>query len=373
MSSPPTILFVCTGLGRVNRGFEQYIGGLSAQLSRHPLTHADIAVWSGGNWAMDGVNSRRIPNLHRRHPLLSRSANAFLWEQRSFFAGMVPALLRTRPVAVYLGEYRLYCYLYKLRAALKASYSLVLYTGGQAMPGLFDPQRDYIHHVTDAYRAQCRHIPADRQWLLPHFIHEDFVYDAGVTARIQQQAAGKKIVLSVGLLDHPTKQMHLLIAAAARMPEPILLILLGEESADTGALRQQVQDAGMGDRVLMQQVPHHELGNWYRAADLFVLCSPKESFGLAMVEALYHGLPVICRAFTESSFVLQQEACFDPMESAEALSDAMHRQLQAGLQPEAAERRRAFAAQHYTWQALGPQYIDMFDTIAVNGSREPAM
>ena len=117
---------------------------------------------------MEGVPSRHIANLHRKHPLLRNSTHAFLWEQRSFFAGMLPTLLRTKPAAIYLGEYQLYCYLYKLRAALGLSYSLVLYTGGQAIPGLFDPSRDFIHHVTDAYLPQCQHLPAKRQWLLPH-------------------------------------------------------------------------------------------------------------------------------------------------------------------------------------------------------------
>ena len=205
------IVLVCTGLGRVNRGFEQYIAGLAKQLSLQPPRQTDIEVWTGGHWKMDGVKSRQIANLHRKHVLLSKSSHAFLWEQRSFFAGMIPALLRSKPAAIYLGEYQLYCYLFKLRASLKLSCKLVLYTGGQAIPGLFDAQRDFIHHVTDAYLDECRHISASRQWLLPHFIHKDFVYDAAETARIKNLAAGKKIILSVGLLDNQTKQMQLLI------------------------------------------------------------------------------------------------------------------------------------------------------------------
>jgi glycosyltransferase involved in cell wall biosynthesis len=359
---------VCTGLGRINRGFEQYIAGLAQQLRQQSSPHFRLEVWTGGKWTMESVPSRHIANLHRNHPLLRHKRNAFLWEQRSFFAGMLPALLRTQPAAIYLGEYQLYCYLYKLRTALRLSYSLVLYTGGQAIPGLFDAGRDFIHHVTDAYLPQCAHLPAHRQWLLPHFMHDDFVYDDAVIAAIQQQAEGRKIVLSVGLLDKATKQMDLLIAAVQQLKEPVYLILLGEASADTESLRQQVAAANLHHQVLMQQVPHQQLGNWYKAADVFVLCSLKESFGLAMVEALYHGLPVICRPFTESKFVLQNQACFTEMHAADALAAAIAQQLSKGTTAAQKAERTNFVLQRYSWQALGPQYQQMLETIAGNST-----
>ncbi|HSC54379.1 MAG TPA: glycosyltransferase [Phnomibacter sp.] len=366
MSPTQKIILICTGLGRVNRGFEQYIAGLAHQLSQQELRQTQVEVWTGGHWKMPGVKSRKIANLHRAHFLLSKTAQPFLWEQRSFFGGMLPALLSSKPAAIYLGEYQLYCYLYKLRAALRLDYSLVLYTGGQALPGLFDNHRDFVHHVTNAYIDACKHIPTSRQWLLPHFIHQNFEYDQQAIAGIQKKAAGKKIVLSVGLLDKPTKQMHLLIEAVSKLKELVLLVLLGEESADTGSLKLQMQQQVPQGNYIVQQVPHTQLGNWYRAADLFVLCSPKESFGLAMVEALHHGLPVICRPFTESKFVMQEQANFQNMHNAVELAEAMQAQLQQEPTEEQRQQRQKFVASHYTWQSLGQQYINMFETIATN-------
>jgi len=110
---------------------------------------------------------------------------------------------------------------------------------------------------------------------LPHFIHNDFVYDENEIQRIKKIAGGKKIVLSVGLLDKQTKQMDLLIDAVSKLPEPVLLVLLGEASAETTDLQQLLQQKMGSEGYIMQQVPHAQLGNWYRAADLFVLCSPQ--------------------------------------------------------------------------------------------------
>jgi glycosyltransferase involved in cell wall biosynthesis len=45
--------------------------------------------------------------------------------------------------------------------------------------------------------------------------------------------------------------------------------------------------------ALMGEIPHAELGAFYRSADLFVLPTLRESYGMAVAESLAHGLPVI--------------------------------------------------------------------------------
>ena len=105
---------------------------------------------------------------------------------------MLPLLLSQKPATIYLGEYRLYCYLFKIRQLFRLDFSLVLYTGGQAIPGLFNPALDYVHHVTDVYLAECRHIPEERQFLVPHFIEADFVYDEAVMAMIKKKSSREK-------------------------------------------------------------------------------------------------------------------------------------------------------------------------------------
>ncbi len=45
--------------------------------------------------------------------------------------------------------------------------------------------------------------------------------------------------------------------------------------------------------VLAGFVPDEELANHYNLADVFIMPSKKEGFGLVFIEALYYGLPVI--------------------------------------------------------------------------------
>jgi glycosyltransferase involved in cell wall biosynthesis len=114
------------------------------------------------------------------------------------------------------------------------------------------------------------------------------------------------------------------------------------------------------DGFVMTQVPHHRLGNWYRAADLFVLCSPKESFGLAMVEAAFHGLPVVCFNFPAVHFVLGQMATIvEPKQLSGAIAAALSALPNANL----AAARTKFVAERYTWPVLEKSYLNLFTTL----------
>ena len=362
INSGKKILFLCTGLGKVNRGFEQYVAGLAAQLQKEVIPGLQLEVWTGGVWQQRGIKSRRIPHIHRRHWLVAKTAQPFLWEQRSFFAGMIPALLQHRPSLIYLGEYQLYCYLYKLRAALGLHYSLVLYTGGQAIPGhgVFDAAKDRIHHITPRYLPECSHWPANVQVLAPHFVNNDFQYEVAAKEQIREMAKGKKIVLSVGLLDKEVKRMDLLVAALAPLKEEVFPVLLGADSAFTEEIRNQLELNFGRSGFLMQEVLHSQLGDYYAIADLFVSCSPKESFGLALVEALWHGLPVICADFAEARWVLGEHATFvrekEPKHWTMAIQQAIHTTSSTTQQ----QQRQSWAKERYSWPAVKEHYSTLF-------------
>jgi glycosyltransferase involved in cell wall biosynthesis len=59
-------------------------------------------------------------------------------------------------------------------------------------------------------------------------------------------------------------------------------------------LTDRLQSLGLAERVaLVGELPHAALSELYLAADLFVLPTLRESYGMAVAESLAHGLPVI--------------------------------------------------------------------------------
>ncbi len=105
-------------------------------------------------------------------------------------------------------------------------------------------------------------------------------------------------LLAVGSLIPRKAQDELLRALAPLRRAPWRLALIGaaRDLDFARRLRLLVRTLGLADRVTMPGavamtwMPHH-----YTRSDLFVLPSRHEGFGIASVEALAHGLPVVVR------------------------------------------------------------------------------
>ena len=102
----------------------------------------------------------------------------------------------------------------------------------------------------------------------------------------------KSRILNVGTLK-AQKNQHLLIEAFARLPAErgARLMLLGDGPL-LGELQELARRLGVDGKVIFQPSDTNP-GPYYQSADLFVLSSDYEGFGLVIVEALLSGLPVV--------------------------------------------------------------------------------
>jgi D-inositol-3-phosphate glycosyltransferase len=104
------------------------------------------------------------------------------------------------------------------------------------------------------------------------------------------------MLLFVGRLD-PIKGLDLLLESVALMRTPVRLTIVGGNPAgdpEVERLRALVTTLGLTGRVYFPgAVPQPELRSYYRGADALVVASRYESFGLAAVESLACGTPVV--------------------------------------------------------------------------------
>jgi glycosyltransferase involved in cell wall biosynthesis len=113
-----------------------------------------------------------------------------------------------------------------------------------------------------------------------------------------QGSAGVVVrLLSVGALV-PRKGFDVLIAALATLADlPWRLTIAGDRGRDSKTAAQLDADIArfnLGDRVaVLGAVPPGCLDELYAGADLFVLASRFEGYGMAYAEAIAHGLPVV--------------------------------------------------------------------------------
>jgi glycosyltransferase involved in cell wall biosynthesis len=133
----------------------------------------------------------------------------------------------------------------------------------------------------------------------------------------------------------PRKGHDLLVGAlAALAPLPWKLTCVGSltMNADTvGALRAQIAWAGLGDRVaLVGALTGEALEAAFQAADLFVLPTRHEGYGMVVAEALARGLPVIStRTGAIPDLVGSEAGLIVPTDDGAALQDALARVLRA--------------------------------------------
>jgi glycosyltransferase involved in cell wall biosynthesis len=177
---------------------------------------------------------------------------------------------------------------------------------------------------------------------------------------------GIRTVLYLGRV-HPVKGLSTLLDAWARLrPEQWrLLIAGGGGNGHVAALRRQIEHEGLGDRV--ELVGHVEgEGKWalYKSADLFVLPSLSENFGMVVAEALASGVPVVTTQATPWS-ELAAQACGWWVESGlVALTDALRAALATSPAELRAmgERGRRLVESKYTWEVAAREMLSLYES-----------
>jgi len=129
----------------------------------------------------------------------------------------------------------------------------------------------------------------------------------------------------------PRKGHRVLVAALARVRDlDWQMLCIGSLERDprtARSIRQMISAARLGRRVtLAGEQPPRMVMRAYRAADLFVLPSHHEGYGMAFAEAMAHGLPVIGSSAGASPETVPREAgLLVPAGDVAALARALRR------------------------------------------------
>ncbi|GGT40717.1 glycosyltransferase [Streptomyces chromofuscus] len=156
---------------------------------------------------------------------------------------------------------------------------------------------------TVAARLERWGVPAARIAVVPNGIDlARFRFDPARRQRTRQRFGLPETAYVVGAVGRLTagKRFDLAIRALAHLPGAYRLLLVGG-GPEANVLRRTAHEAGVADRVLFtgerpyvaDGSPGPDLPSLTAAMDLLVSPSPEEAFGLAVVEALAAGLPVV--------------------------------------------------------------------------------
>jgi len=209
-------------------------------------------------------------------------------------------------------------------------------------------------------------VPASRIQVVPNFVDTQ-VYRPGLEPchRATLAPDGEKIVMHISNF-RAVKRVEDVVEVFARILDkiPSRLVLVGD-GPDLPLARQKVEQLGIRESVVFlgEYTPVQEL---LSCSDLFLLPSSSESFGLAALEAMACGSPVVAsRAGGLSEVIVDGETGYlfkvgNTDEMAEAgiriLGDDKHRK-------ELSEAGRAFAVETFSSDRIVPRYEEYYQQV----------
>jgi glycosyltransferase involved in cell wall biosynthesis len=176
-------------------------------------------------------------------------------------------------------------------------------------------------------------------------------------------------LLSIGSVV-PGKGYDLLIAALGTLANmPWRLVIAGDRTRNPAAAAQLDADIaayGLGDRIaVLGAVPPDDIAALYLASDIFVLASRFEGYGMALAEAISHGLPVVSTTAGAIPDTVPLEAgVLVPPDDMGSLAHALRHLIgDPAERKRLAKNARAAGVKLPTWQDSARLFADAVETL----------
>lgn len=220
-------------------------------------------------------------------------------------------------------------------------------------------------HVTaenEQEELRCFDFDLPMVWTVPNGIDEP---DVCLPKTADNLSGIKQFVLFLGRINWK-KGLDRLIMAWEHVPDATLLIAGNDEESYQSDLERLASETGVTERIrFVGMVQGDSKWRLFRDADLFVLPSYSENFGISVLEAMLMGCPVVVTpevglaeaiAESETGLVVAGDPTSLGREIRELLSDAGRRQ-RMGV------NGRRLASTRYSWRRVAGQMADKYETI----------
>ncbi len=232
-------------------------------------------------------------------------------------------------------------------------------------------ESDAVTAVSDFLAAEtARQLSLTRPIaVVPNFIDPDR-HDARIPPCIPCKDSDRQMTLMHISNFRPLKRLGDVVRIFEKVSRRLdaRLMLVGD-GPEYGRTRELVEELGLADRVRFIGIVD-EVAPLLAAADLLLLPSETESFGLAALEAMASGVPVVASRVGGLPEVVEHGVTgyLAPVGDVEAMADFSLRILSdCALRKRLGEAARERAVRLFDWHAIVPRYEEVYLRVAGDG------
>ena len=181
--------------------------------------------------------------------------------------------------------------------------------------------------------------------------------------REQLVGKGNEMIFTVGVIQTRKNTLNAL-KALQHLPDRYRLVIAGGNGHGSEAIHDFIRTEGLGSRVvLLGYAPAEQLPVLYDAASVFLFPSFEEGFGLPVLEAMAHGLPVVASETSSLPEVGADAALYvnphDPKDIAEKVARVVEDQDQRNAMIE----RGLARARTFTWRRTAEGNLQVYNEV----------
>jgi len=197
---------------------------------------------------------------------------------------------------------------------------------------------------------------------------EKFQFHEKINWRHILHIEDKKVLLYIGVLEKRRNPLFL-IDVLATLSSDYVLIIVGK-----GSMRQKVQEYAkhleIGSRcILFNGFVQEDLPSLYQTADVFLLASNYEIYGMTIIEAMYFSLPVIASLTAGAQTLIINDVNgiiinkFDIYEWSNAIKRIVE---DKEILNSIGKNSKELVENHLLWEQTVNSYIELYDKILSN-------
>lgn len=164
----------------------------------------------------------------------------------------------------------------------------------------------------------------------------------------------RKIILSVAALTEFKR--HILTIKAVSMLSDVELIILGK-GEDEIELR-KIAEKLLPGRYVITATSYDNVKNYYSKADLFVLPSREEPFGIVYLEAMASNVPIVAPDDSQRREIIDNAGLYCNVENISEYAGTIKEALETDWGDKPLQR-----AKRFDWELIAKEYIELIEEV----------